>query len=141
MAELTPTQIKNQSRAESTEILRKILIAEFGEDKVFQTGDSEFSVLWGTAPDGKEMYVNFSPEVKEFEGRKTKMREYPAYNGKEQAEKYKEEKAKKDESKAEKAKLKAEKMERDRKARAKQKEIREKARQEKAEKQAKKQGS
>lgn len=141
MAELTPTQIKNKSRAECTEILRKILIAEFGEDKVFQTGDSEFSVLWGTAPDGKEMYVNFSPEVKEFEGRKTRMREYPAYNGKEQAEKYRIEKAKKDEKNAEELKLRKEKFERERKAREKQKEIREKARREKAEKQAKKQGS
>lgn len=139
MAQLTPSQVKTKSRTESTEILKKMLIAEFGEDKVFQVGDHEFSVFWGVSPTGKEMYVNFSPEVKEYEGRKTKMREYPAFNGKEQAEKYKEEKAKKDETKAEKLKLKNEKIERDRKAREKQKEIREKARQEKAEKQAKKQ--
>lgn len=141
MSKVTPTQIKNQSRAESAGILRKILIMEFGEDRVFQVGDSEFSVYWGDSPNGEPMYVNFSPQVKEFEGRKTKMREYPAYNGKEQAENYEKTKAEKAETRAEKAKAKAEKMERDKKAREKQKEIREKARQEKAEKQAKKQGT
>jgi hypothetical protein len=130
----TPTQIKSKSREESTAILKKMLVAEFGEDKVFQTGDHEFSVLWGTAPSGNEMYVNFSPKVQEFEGRKTQYRNYPVYNGKEEAEKYKAEKAEKDEKNAEKLKLKNEKIERDKKAREKQREIREQARAEKAKK-------
>ena len=134
----TPTQIKSKSREESTAILKKMLIAEFGEEKVFQTGDHEFSVLWGVAPSGNEMYVNFSPKVQEFEGRKTQYRNYPVYSGKEEAEKYRIEKAEKEEKNAEKLKLKNEKIERDKKAREKQREVREKTKAEKAEKAKKK---
>ena len=139
--ELTVTMVKNQNRQLATEKLKEALETVYGAENVFKVGDSEFSVFIGNAPTGEEMYVNYSPTVKEYADRQATKKTFMAYNGKEQAETYKASQAEKAEKQAEKDKLKAEKVERDRKAREKQKEAREKARQEKAEKQAKKMGS
>lgn len=139
--ELTVTQVKNQNRVLATEKLREALEAVYGAENVYKVGDSEFSVYIGDSPTGEEMYVNYSPTVKEYADRQATKKTFKAYNGKEQAKAYETSQIEKAEKQAEKSKLKSEKIARDEKYREKQKEAREKARREKAEKQAKKAGS
>lgn len=139
--ELTVTQVKNQNRVLATEKLREALEVVYGAENVYKVGDSEFSVYIGDSPTGEEMYVNYSPTVKEYADRQATKKIFKAYNGKEQAKAYEASQAEKTEKQAEKSRLKSEKIARDEKYREKQKEAREKARREKAEKTGKKAGS
>lgn len=135
MEKLTARQIQIRERATTVEKLRTALQSAFGNENVYQVGDSEFSIFVGNAPTGERMYHNIGITVKEYEGRKTTKRIYKPYDGIAEAEAYQSSLKEKAEKNAEKDKLKAEKMERDKKAREKQKEAREKIRQEKMQKQ------
>lgn len=124
---MTSVTVKNEVRKNVVPILKKMLIAEYGEDKVFQVGASEFAAIVAESSDGEPIYATFSPMVKDYQRRKTPKNEFFAYDGLKEQEKYFKEKAEKEQKAEDRKKLNAEIYERNKKAR-------EQARQQKEEK-------
>ena len=110
-------------RKTATDVLRKILVAEYGADNVYQVGDSEFSVMVGESENGEPIYINYSPEVKNFQTHKTPRKIMYAYDAPQMAKEYQETQRQKAEQKAEIERKKKEKIEKDK---ARRKEMREK---------------
>lgn len=124
------TKVKAQAKSDLTAVIMSALKAEYGEENVamVRTGEStqtnEIGVIVGdVTKDGYEydMCFTINPVSKEFEGRKTSKRVYPAFDfteAKAEYEQYLDDKATK---KAEAEAKKAQKIERDKKERERKK--------------------
>lgn len=130
--EKTPTTIKNETREIAFKTMVELYKSHYGENKVLITGDSEISVEINTSPDGKPIYVTYSPTVKDYCDRKTKTKTIKAYNAQEAAAQFAN-KVNEREAKAAEEKAKKEaKIKRDKELREQRKAEREKAKEEKA---------
>ena len=134
---LTDSQVKANNRKLAIEKLKEGLTLVFGAENIYQVGYDEFSVFIGNSPNGEPMYINYSPTAKSYKDRLTATKFCKAYNGEEEAKKFREILEKKTAENEEKARLKAEKIERDKIAREKQRIERERIRKEKEEKRGK----
>lgn len=127
MANMTVTQVKNETRTKCVETLRTMLETAYGTENVIQVGDSEFTAMVGLAPTGEKMYVNFAPTVKEYVNRTTTKKQFVAYDGVAEGKKYSDSVQRKADEKAEKDRAKADKIAKDKERREKAKADKEKA--------------
>lgn len=115
----TPVQIMNAVRPDAFKNLVKAMTMVYGEENVFQTGDSEIAVKVDTSPDGKPIYATYSPTIKNYTARTTKTKTMTAYDAPAEAKKYAESVKKREEEAAKNAEAKAKKTAKDKADRAK----------------------
>jgi hypothetical protein len=109
----TPVQIMNTVRPDAFKNLVKAMTMVYGEENIFQTGDSEIAVKVDTSPDGKPIYATYSPTIKNYTDRKTSTKMMTAYDAPAVAKKYAESVKKKEEEAAKNAEIKAKKTAKD----------------------------
>lgn len=115
----TPVQIMNAVRPDAFKNLVKAMTMVYGEENVFQIGDSEIAVKVADSPDGKPIYARYSPTIANYTERTTKTKTIKAFDAPEEAKKYAESQKTKAEEAAKNAENTAKKKARDAEMRAK----------------------
>ena len=109
----TPVQIMNAVRPDAFKNLVKAMTMVYGEENVFQIGDSEIAVKVADSPDGKPIYARYSPTIANYTERTTKTKTMKAFDAPTEAKKYAESVKKREEEAAKNAEAKAKKTAKD----------------------------
>ena len=119
MEKISPTVVKNRTRAAVFQTMVKIFIAEYGEDNVTRIGDSEIAVKVATAPTGEPIYSLFSPMIKDYCDRKTNTKTIKAFDVTAERKEYVKHCEEREAEAKRKAEINKKKIERDKAAREK----------------------